>query len=138
MHVVDTVLAGDEAVERPVVLAILGARRQARRRLPKSHFFGSEHLRPNDQLALTSLLPGRTPLMRGVRRREALARRRRQWPGRIPAAERRKWWVVRDLATVAIVGVSDPVWGRGCSQRVDARTGIWGLSNQGLGELRAL
>jgi len=35
-----------------------------------------------------------------------------------------KWWVMRDLATVAIVGVSDPVWGRGSSQRAEARTGI--------------
>jgi len=34
--------------------------------------------------------------------------------------------VMRDLATVAIVGVSDPVWGRGSSQRADAKTGIWG------------
>ena len=38
--------------------------------------------------------------------------------------------VMRDLA----VGVSDPVWGWGSSQRADAGTGIWGLSNQGLGE----
>ena len=40
-----------------------------------------------------------------------------------------------DLATVAIVGVSDPVRGRRSSQRADPVTGIL---NQGLGELRAL
>ena len=84
--------------------------------------------------------PGCTPLMRGVRRCEALTRRRRwQWPGKIPAAAgRSKWWMMRDLATVAIVGVCDPVWGRRSSQWAEPATGIWGLWNHDLGELRAL